>query len=71
MNRDPTASTFDAYLYLRDANKREITHDDDSGGLLNSKISYTAKSDGAYYLDASSYQERSVGKFTVVSHQVI
>jgi hypothetical protein len=59
------------YEFLMNRDPTEITHDDDSGGLLNSKISYTAKSDGAYYLDASSYQERSVGKFTVVSHQVI
>jgi hypothetical protein len=71
MNRVSTDTHFDAYLYLRDANKNEITRDDDSGGSLNSKISYTAHSDGVYYLDATSYQQHSVGQFTVVSHQVI
>jgi hypothetical protein len=71
MNRVSTDTYFDAYLYLRDANKNEITRDDDSGGSLNSKISYTAHSDGVYYLDATSYQQHSVGQFTVVSHQVI
>ncbi|MBU6225680.1 MAG: pre-peptidase C-terminal domain-containing protein, partial [Burkholderiales bacterium] len=71
MNRVSTDTYFDAYLYLRDANKNEITRDDDSGGSLNSKISYTARSDGVYYLDATSYQQHSVGQFTVVSHQVM
>jgi hypothetical protein len=71
MNRVSTDTHFDAYLYLRDANKNEITRDDDSGGSLNSKISYTAHSDGVYYLDATSYQQHSVGQFTVVSHQVM
>ena len=71
MNRVSTDTHFDAYLYLRDANKNEITRDDDSGGSLNSKISYTAHSDGVYYLDATSYKQYSVGQVTVVSHQVI
>ena len=71
MNKEPTGLYFDAYLYLRDANKNEITRDDDSGGSLNSKISYTAHSDGVYYLDATSYNQNSVGQYTVVSHQIM
>ena len=73
MNKEPTGPYFDAYLYLRDTNKNEITHDDDSGKTFNrdSRIVYTALSDGVYYLDATSYNQNSVGKYTVVSHQVI
>ena len=71
MNKEPTGLYFDAYLYLRDANKNEITRDDDSAGSLNSKISYTAHSDGVYYLDATSYNQNSVGQYTVVSHQIM
>jgi len=71
MNKESTDNYFDAYLYLRDAKKNVIKHDDDSGGSYNSKISYTAQRDGEYYLDASSWQQLSEGKFTVVSHQVI
>jgi hypothetical protein len=71
MNKEPTNPSFDAYLYLRDANKNVITRDDDSGGGRNSKISYTAESDGVYFLDASSYKQHSLGMFTVMSHHVI
>jgi len=71
MYRVSTDTYFDAYLYLRDANKHAITYDDDSGGSLNSKIIYTAPSDGVYYLDASSYKQYSLGMFTVESHQII
>jgi len=73
MNKEPTGPYFDAYLYLRDTNKNEITHDDDSGLAFfrDSKIMYTATSDGVYYLDATSYQQKFVGKYTVASHLVI
>ena len=71
MNRASNDIPFDASLYLRDAHQTAIRYDDNSGGWGNSKIIYTAAKDGVYYLDATSPWQKSVGEYTVVSHQVM
>ena len=71
MNRASNDIPFDASLYLRDAHQTAIRYDDNSGGWGNSKIIYTAAKDGVYYLDATSPWQKSVGDYTVVSHQVM
>ncbi len=51
------STAFDAYLYLLDSAKNEITHDDDGGFGSNSQITYTIPSDGVYYIQATQYSE--------------
>jgi hypothetical protein len=59
---DLTSPAFDAYLSLADANLVQLTHDDDSGGGLNARITFDCKADGTYYLVATSIG-RSEGEF--------
>jgi hypothetical protein len=49
----------DTYLNLRDANGNILTHNDDSGGTLNSKIVFTATTSGTYYIDAGAWDTTS------------
>ncbi|MFZ2302351.1 MAG: pre-peptidase C-terminal domain-containing protein, partial [Gallionella sp.] len=59
--------TPDAYLYLRDANGNYVTHNDDSGGNMNSIIFHTPSVTGAYYLDATSWAERNAGEYRLTA----
>ena len=62
------AGYFDSYLYLRDAKKNEIVHNDDRTEIdRNSEIEFTATSSGVYYLDATSYEEKCSGKYLLRS----
>ena len=47
----------DPYLYLRGANGKLISENDDGGKGLNSRITFTARSTGRYFLDAGSYDD--------------
>ena len=53
----------DPYLYLRGANGKLISENDDGGKGLNSRITFTARSTGRYFLDAGSYDDYYKGKY--------
>ena len=56
-------SNLDPYLYLRDTSGMEVMRNDDGGSGRNSLITYTATTTGTYYLDAGSWNERSMGTY--------
>jgi len=60
-----SSSSFDTYLYLRDAAGNVVRSDDDSGGGTNSRISYTLPSSGAYTIEATSYGSYGSGAYTL------
>ena len=62
---DLMSSDFDAYLYLRDQYGNEITHDDDGGQGLNSRILRTLSYSGAYQIVASTAVDNQTGNFTL------
>ena len=42
-----------------------LAADDDGGSLLNARIAFTAEATGIYYIDASAYNDTSVGGYRV------
>lgn len=62
-----TSGLRDPFLYLYDASGALIGSDDDSGGGLNSLITYSTISDHTVYLSAEAFAGRSTGDYTVSS----
>jgi hypothetical protein len=62
---DLMSSDFDSYLYLRDQNGTEITHDDDGGGGLNSRIIRTLGYNGMYQIVVNTLRSGQYGAFTL------
>jgi len=62
---DLISSDFDSYLYLRDQNGTEITHDDDGGGGLNSRIVRTLTYTGMYQIVVNTLRSGVYGAFTL------
>ncbi|NGZ07119.1 MAG: hypothetical protein G8237_12270 [Magnetococcales bacterium] len=60
------SSTLDSYLRLLDASGNQITTNDDGGGNLNSLITYTPTTTGAYYLSAQDLGSRT-GEYTLTA----
>ncbi|HVO35008.1 MAG TPA: PPC domain-containing protein [Gemmatimonadales bacterium] len=62
---DLMSSDFDSYLYLKDQNGTEITHDDDSGGGLNARIVRTLGYTGMYQIYVNTLRSGQYGAFTL------
>ncbi len=62
---DLTSTQFDPFLRIEDDRGRELAADDDSGGMLNSRLVFTPKSDGVYRVIATQFDNR-VGAFDLV-----
>ena len=62
---DLISSDFDSYLYLRDQSGTEITHDDDGGGGLNSRIVRTLGYSGMYQIVVNTLRSGQFGAFTL------
>lgn len=62
---DLMSSAFDAYLILRDQNGNEITHDDDGGAGLNSRIIQTLPYTGQYFVLANTANANEFGDYTL------
>lgn len=67
ISMDRISGDLDAFLVLADANLRELTQDDDSGGNQNALIDeFLLPADGTYYIIATRYdreQGRTAGRF--------
>ena len=55
---DLQTPNFDAYLYLLDSNKQQLAADDDSGGMLNSRITHRPDNAGTFYIVATALDQR-------------
>ena len=62
---DLMSSDFDSYLILRDQNGTEVTHDDDGGGGLNSRIVRTLGYSGNYQILVNTLRSGQYGNFTL------
>jgi hypothetical protein len=62
---DLESPTIDSYLYLFDGKSKLLAQDDDSGGDVNSRITYRATADGVLHLLASSLDGTETGEFTL------
>jgi Bacterial pre-peptidase C-terminal domain len=57
--------TMDSYLYLFDSKNKLHAQDDDSGGDVNSQITFRATADGVYHIIATSLDGTETGEFTL------
>ena len=55
----------DPYLRIRDSSGTEIFHNDDGGGTLNSRLSFSAPSTGTYYIDVGGFDDQASGAYQV------
>jgi hypothetical protein len=55
----------DPFLRLYDSTSVLLASDDDSGGDLNSRISFTSSTTAAYYIDAGAHNDLYTGTYTV------
>lgn len=55
----------DNYGYLYDSSKAELTHDDDSAGGRNFKITRTMTAGETYYIGAAMLNDNSTGSFKI------
>jgi hypothetical protein len=54
-------STWDNYARVFDPMGNEVAHDDDSGGSLNARITYTCPTTGTYRLAVTAFSSSSTG----------
>ena len=62
---DLESATMDSYLYLFDSKTALLAQDDDSGGDLNSRITFRADADGVYHIIATTLGGDETGDFTL------
>lgn len=55
------SNDIDSYLYLFDGKSKLLAQDDDSGGDLNSRISFRADRDGVFHIIATSLDGSEMG----------
>jgi len=63
--RQNRTTLVDPVLALRNSSGEELARDDNSGGDLNSLITYTATYTGTHYLDARGVSSTDTGSYTV------
>jgi serine protease Do len=62
---DLESGTMDSYLYLFDGKSKLLAQDDDSGGDLNSRLSFRPDRDGVFHILASTLDGEETGEFTL------
>jgi hypothetical protein len=66
---DLTSENFDSYLQLLDASGNRLAEDDDSGGSLNARISFTIPANAQYQIVVNNYgNSRRMGVYTLLVH---
>lgn len=63
------ADNFDSYLELFDANHNSLATDDDGGGELNARLTYTLPDDGDYLVEARAFSDGE-GAYTLKVEEV-
>jgi hypothetical protein len=60
---------FDPFLRLEDPDGKQVAQDDDSGGNLNARITFTAARGGEYKIIATTYAKGMTGKYLLTVRQ--
>ncbi|MGH7026731.1 PPC domain-containing protein [Brevundimonas sp.] len=63
------ADDFDSYLELFDANRNSLATDDDGGGELNARLTYTLAEDGDYLVEARGFSD-ATGRYSLKIEEV-
>ena len=65
LNGAATNGVRDTFLRIYDSNSTLVALNDDGGPGLNSALSFTASATSAYYVEAGSYRDASLGDYEV------
>jgi hypothetical protein len=63
---DLKSTDFDAYLRLEGPDGAKLAEDDDSGGDLNARLTFTAPKDGMYRVIATTFQQGQTGDYSLI-----
>jgi serine protease Do len=62
---DVMSTEFDAYAVIQDLNGNVLARDDDSGGGLNARVTFTLPYTGAFRLIANTLRQGAAGAYTL------
>jgi hypothetical protein len=62
---DVMSTSFDAYAVIQDMNGTALVRDDDSGGNLNARITFTLPYTGSFRLIANTLRQGATGPYTL------
>jgi len=62
---DVMSTDFDAYAVIQDGNGNALARDDDSGGNLNARITFTLPYTGAFRLIANTRRQGTIGAYSL------
>jgi peroxiredoxin len=62
---DMVSGDFDSYLRLLDPKGKQLDEDDDSGGMLNSRIIFNCPADGDYRIATTTFGPDMAGAYTL------
>lgn len=62
-----TTPNLDTYVRIFDSTGNQVAYDDDSAGNLYSKLTFTARQSGSYYVGVSEYRNRTYQPLSGVS----
>ncbi len=65
------SNDFDAYLVLQDVKGKKLAEDNDSGGGLNAKLTFTAPVDGLYKVLVTTFNANETGNYTLTVRRVL
>jgi len=66
---DMASKEIDSYLRLEDATGKELAKDDDSGGLVNARINFQCRKDGAHRVICTTFAG-GTGPFTLTIQEI-
>jgi hypothetical protein len=66
----PISDKLEPFLYLKDASGKKILAENDSFGKIYAQIVYTAKTTTTYLVEATSFQKKSTGSFTLTIREL-
>lgn len=58
-----TSETMDSYLRIRDADGNLLFENDDSGGSVDARCSFTVPASGTYFIDVGAYDDAESGAY--------
>lgn len=67
---DLTSGDFDTFLRLNGPTGNEIDTDDDGGGGLNSRITFTAEADGVHEIVVTSFDDEGRGNYNLTVREL-
>jgi serine/threonine protein kinase len=70
MTRENNPQRFDPFLYLLEPGGKVLAFDDDGGGSVNARITFTCRRTGTYTIFATTFEPNMTGKFLLSAREL-